>query len=153
MKNNNNLLKLNNINSPWQVTGLVDSEGGFFISISKNGPKGGLSIKLEFKVTQKSHSEGILNNIKEYFGCGTVVIDNRKTDTKKYHISALSEILNIIIPHFDKYPCLTSKKLNFKDWKKIALMMYEKKHLTNKGLEKIINISSKMNKKRSFEGA
>jgi LAGLIDADG endonuclease len=112
-KNLNNSLKLNNINTnytksriniklkPWQVTGLVDSEGGFFISISKTD-KGltGFSLKLDFKVTQKSHSEGILQEIKEYFGCGNVVIDNRKTDTKKYHISALSDILNIIIPPF-----------------------------------------------------
>ena len=166
MKNNNvnSSLELNNINryysksriniklKPWQVTGLVDSEGGFFISISKNVKSfTGFSIKLEFKVTQKSHSEDILNDIKEYFGCGNVVIDNRKTDTKKYQISALSEILNIIIPHFDNYPCLTSKNLNFKDWKKISLNMYEKKHLTKKGLEEIIYISSNMNKKRSFE--
>jgi hypothetical protein len=88
----------------------------FFISISKTD-KGitGFSLKLEFKVTQKSHSEGILHEIKEYFGCGNVVIDNRKTDTKKYHINALSDILNIIIPHFENYPCLTSKFLNFKD--------------------------------------
>jgi len=166
MKNNNlnSSLEINNINKdntkskinlklkPWQITGLVDSEGGFFISISKNVTSlTGFNIKLEFKVTQKSHSEDILYDIKEYFCCGNVVIDNRKTDTKKYQISALSDILNIIIPHFDNYPCLTSKNLNFKDWKKIALIMYEKKHLTKKGLEEILNISSNMNKKRSFE--
>jgi hypothetical protein len=29
--------------------------------------------------------------------------------------------------------------------------MYEKKHLTKKGLEEILNISSNMNKKRSFK--
>jgi hypothetical protein len=75
----------------------------------------GFNLNLEFKVTQKSHSEGILHEIKEYFGCGSVVIDNRKTDTKKYRIGALSDILNIIIPHFENFPCLTSKFLNFKD--------------------------------------
>lgn len=116
----NNLIKINRdftkprknkILMPWQVTRMVDSEGGFNCFI----PKTGHSIKLEFKVTQKTHSEGILYEIQEFFKCGTVVIDNRKTDTKKYHITALSCIIEKIISHFDLYPCLTSKYLNFKD--------------------------------------
>lgn len=94
----------------WQVTGLADSEGGFNCTISN-----GKFVKLEFKVTQKSHSEGILHELKDYFGCGSVVIDNRETDTKKYHVTSLSNILNNIIPHFDSYPCLTSKNLNYRD--------------------------------------
>jgi len=83
-------------------------------------------VKLEFKVTQKTHSEGVLYELKNYFGCGSVVIDNRKSDTKKYHINALSDILAKIIPHFEKYPCLTSKFLNFKAFKKIAFIVKNK---------------------------
>jgi hypothetical protein len=45
----------------------------------------------------------------------SVVIDNRKTDTKKYHIKSLEFIQDKIIPHFDSFPCLTSKYLNFRD--------------------------------------
>jgi hypothetical protein len=74
-----------------------------------------LIIKLEFKVTQKSHSEEILHKIKKYFGCGNVVIDNRKSDTKKYHCTNLTDIITKIIPHFENYPCITSKHLNFRD--------------------------------------
>jgi len=76
-----NLAKLN----PWQVTGITDGEGGFFCSILTNvnlEAKTKLRVKLEFKVTQKSHSEGILQELKEFFGCGSVVIDNRETNTK-----------------------------------------------------------------------
>lgn len=137
---------------PWQVTGLADGEGGFNCFIEKTG-KGltGHTVKLEFKVTQKTHSSGILYELQEYFGCGSVVIDNRKTDTKKYHITALSSILEKIIPHFESYPCLTSKFLNFIDWKQIALIMSKKEHLTIKGIEEIKELISKMNKNRSFE--
>jgi hypothetical protein len=134
---------------PWQVTGLTDGEGSFTISnyVSKTGS----TIKLEFKVTQKSHSEGILHELKNYFNCGSVVIDNRKTDTKKYRVSKISDILYKIIPHFEIYPCLTSKFLNFSDWKKIALIMKNKEHLTFVGLEKIKIIKTKMNSNRNFE--
>jgi hypothetical protein len=106
---------------------------------------------LEFKITQKNHSEGILYELLNYFKCGSVVIDNRKSDTKKYHISSLSEIINNIIPHFDNYPCLTSKFLNFKDFKQITLIMAEKEHLNVEGMQKIITLASKMNTARPFE--
>ena len=142
----------NQILSPWQVTGLTDGEGGFNCTILNTGTRlTGKTVKLEFKVTQKSHSEGILLELKEFFGCGSVVIDNRKTDTKKYHVTSLSDILNKVIPHFDSYPCLTSKHLNYRDWKQISILMERKEHLTIKGIENIIKLASKKNKQRSFE--
>lgn len=114
--NNQTILEKNL--SPWQVTGLTDGEGGFYCSILKTSSTNGtdrLRVKLEFKVVQKSHSEGVLFKLQNFFSCGTVVIDNRKTDTKKYHVTSINEILNKIIPHFETYPCLTSKFLNFRD--------------------------------------
>jgi len=139
---------------PWQITGLTDGEGGFYCSILKTDSgvaTQGFRVKLEFKIVQKSHSVNVLENINNYFSCGSVVIDNRKTDTKKYHVTSISDILNIIIPHFETYPCLTSKFLNFNDWKKIAFILKNKEHLTEDGLQKIRNISKKMNTGRSFE--
>jgi len=133
--------------TPWQVTGFIDGEGSFSVSNTGN------SIKLEMKATQKKNSPKILYKMKEYFDCGSVVIDNRKTETLKYRVSSLNDILTKIIPHFDKYPCLTSKFLNYQDWKKIAIKMSNKKkeHLTLEGLKKIKSIIINMNKGRSFE--
>lgn len=67
---------------PWQITGFTDGEGSFICSILNTG-KGSTRVKLEFKIAQKAHSEGVLSEIQNYFGCGSVVIDNRKTNTKK----------------------------------------------------------------------
>lgn len=111
--------RLNAKLNPWQVTGITDGEGGFFCSIltsdTNNLDNTRIRVKLEFKITQKSHSEGILHELKEFCECGSVVIDNRDTKTKKYHVTSLSNIIEKIIPHFEFYPCLTSKHLNFKD--------------------------------------
>jgi hypothetical protein len=75
----------------------VDGEGGFYCSISKTRKDfSGKTVKLEFKVTQKTHSEGILYELKEFFNCGSVVIDNRKTDTKKFHVTSFYHILDKI---------------------------------------------------------
>ena len=106
--------------NPWQITGFTDAEGGFYCSILiKDNNK----IKLEFKIVQKKHSQNILHEIKNYFNCGSVVIDNRKSDTLKYHVTSLSDIINIIIPHFENFPCLTSKYLNYNHWKQIAFIL------------------------------
>lgn len=95
--------RINESLKPWQVTGLADGEGAFVCTISETG-KGvtGKSVSLEFKVTQKSHSSGILYELQEFFNCGSVVIDNRETDTKKYRVKSLDSILVLekIIPHF-----------------------------------------------------
>jgi len=99
-----------NLLHPWYITGLTDSEGSFSCYIQRSTVNK-ITVSLEFKITQKSHSEDILYQIKEYFSAGSVVIDNRKTDTKKYHITNLNLILEKIIPHFEVYPCLTSKNL------------------------------------------
>ena len=141
--------------SPWQVTGLVDGEGSFAYSFTnKKNPVSDTvksEVKLEFKVTQKSHSEGVLLELKKFFDCGNVVIDNRNTDTKKFQVTSLSDILIKIIPHFDKYPCLTSKYLNFRDWKDIALIKNKNEHLTEEGISKILKIVENLNSKRSFD--
>jgi len=144
--------RLNAKLEPWQVTGLTDGEGSFICTVTDT-LKGitGTTVNLEFKVTQKSHSTGILYELQEFFNCGSVVIDNRETDTKKYRIKSLESILDKIIPHFESYPCLTSKHLNFRDWREIALIMKNKEHLTIEGIDKIRKLSSKMNKARSFE--
>lgn len=126
---------------PWYVTGITDSEGSFSVYIKKIS-ENKLTVSLEFKVTQKKHSESILYNLQEYFSGGTVVIDNRKSDTKKFHITSLSFIIAKVIPHFQSYPCITSKNLNFKDWSKIAnlLIKKEQKNIIIRKESKRLNI-------------
>lgn|ERR1700748_130813 len=145
-------MKTNNKLHPWYVTGFTDSEGSFSCYIQRTSNlKDKITVSLEYKVTQKTHSDSVLHEIQNYFSAGSVVIDNRKTDTKKYHLTNLELILKKLIPHFEAYPCLTSKNLNFKDFKQIATMLSQKKHFTSQGVEEIISIISNMNTKRSFK--
>lgn len=61
---------------PHWVTGIVDAEGNFYISKHKMGNN--YKFYLVFKVTQKEHSSGILYDLKNYFNCGHIHIDNKK---------------------------------------------------------------------------
>lgn len=137
---------------PWWITGITDSEGCFSVYIKKpENLKSSHKITLEFKITQKEHSEKILYEILSFFGVGSVVIDNRRTNTKKYHVTSIKYIIETIVPHFNKYPCLTSKFLNFKDWAKIAELVSNKEHLKPEGIQMILDLANSMNTKRTFE--
>jgi hypothetical protein len=131
------------------VTGITDSEGNFSIFVQKTST--GQKIILAFKVTQKAHSMGILYDLKRYFNCGNIHIDNRKEDAYKFNVNKLEDILSIVIPHFDKYPLLTSKRLDYLDFKRVAYMMKDGLHLKKENKEIIMAIKDNMNSRRSFE--
>jgi len=139
--------------TPWYITGITDGEGSFQITIQDKKGKGKTGFKpfLEFKITQKEHSKGILHEIKKYFKCGRINIDNRKTNTMKFVVTNNSDLLNKVIPHFEKFPLKTSKYLNFMDFKYATLLMNNKEHFEKQGIEKLIKIKSNMNKLRPFK--
>jgi len=106
---------------------------------------------LSYKVTQKEHSAGILYDLQRYFGCGNVHIDNRKEKALKFNVTKIDDIINKIIPHFEKYPLLTYKNLDYQDFRKVAHMIKDGVHLSEPGMNSIISIKENMNSKRSFE--
>lgn len=94
---------------------------------------------------------GILLDLKEYFGCGNICIDNRKENAYKFVVTKIDDIITKIIPHLDKHPLITSKNLDYQDWKKVALLVKAKEHLNKEVLNDIILIKNNMNSLRTFE--
>jgi LAGLIDADG endonuclease len=138
--------------TPLYITGISDGEGSFQITIQDNKGMGKTGYKpfLEFKVTQRDHSVSILYEIKKYFGCGRINIDNSKTATMKFVITNNSDLMYKVIPHFDKYPLKTSKFLNYLNFKSAVILMNEKKHYDLKGINNLRVIKSNMNTFRSY---
>jgi hypothetical protein len=60
------------------------------------------------------------------------------------------DIIEKIIPLFDKYPIKGIKALDYSDFKKVATMMFTKEHLTEEGIYKIQSIKSNMNLSRKI---
>lgn len=144
--------KLGNPNfklSPQWVTGITDSEGNF--SVLTQSTTSGHKFTLAFKVTQKEHSKGILLDLQRFFGCGNIYIDNKKENAYKFSINKIDDIIQKVIPHFDKYSLLTSKNLDYLDFKKVALLIKDKVHLSEEGGKEVMLIKINMNSKRSFE--
>jgi hypothetical protein len=55
-------------------------------------------------------------------------------------------LINVIIPHFVKYPLLSQKQADFFLFKSAVELVNAKEHLTLSGLQKIVNIKASFNK-------
>jgi hypothetical protein len=158
MKDTNTIFKVNSIPTnihklhPYNVTGYFDGEGCFNISIYKNKKaKIGYSVSFTAEIKQHSNSRKILFSLKNYFnGKGNISYSNKTKTVSRYKLSSLKDILNLVIPHFDKYPLITSKHLNYLDFKKAILLIVSGEHLNEKGIIILKKIISNMNTKRSF---
>jgi hypothetical protein len=66
-----------------------------------------------------------------------------------YRVEKFSDILNIIIPFFNKYQIQGVKHLDYIDFVKTAELIENKAHLTKEGLDKIKEIKNGINKGRT----
>ena len=64
------------LDAEW-IVGFVDGEGCFYVAINRM-PKMtlGWQVLPEFRVVQHERDVGVLHNIQQYFGFGTVTVNN-----------------------------------------------------------------------------
>ena len=127
------------------LSGYADGEGSFCISFSPR-PKlrTALEVRPSFSVSQNGDRQEVLLLFKQYLGCGTVR-RNPSDRTFKYEARSIKDLVEKVIPHFLKYPLLSSKKKDFEMFRLICNMIYERKHLQQDTLKKIVGFSYQMN--------
>lgn len=128
----------------WYVTGLVDAEGSFSVSVSKSTSRSlGYAINVSFELALQASDKHILVKLKDYFGVGGIY--NHGSDMYRYKVSSIGDLLKIIIPHFERFPLLTDKGADFLLFKDIVTLLG--KGVFNKdGLQKIINYKAVLNR-------
>ncbi len=137
------------------ITGFVDGEGCFSVSIFRN-PKAqtklGWQVFPEFVVSQGEKSRDSLEIIMKYFDCGYIITNRRKDNHQenmlKYCVRSLTDLNQKIIPFFEDNKLKTYKKNDFIIFKRIVKLILNKKHLSQKGLERIGFLISKMNRRK-----
>ena len=82
-----------------------------------------------------------------FFGCGSICIDNRKTDGLKYIVNKRCDLIKFIIPHFEKYPLVGSKYLDYIDFKTCVLLMDDH---SKSNRDTILSIKKGMNRGRPY---
>jgi len=136
------------------ISGFTDGEGSFVISVIKNSTtRFGKQIFPEFVITQGAKSLSALEAIKEFFGCGSIVLnkryDNHNEDMYRYCVRSILELNSIIIPFFDEFPLKTFKQNDFILFKRVLEMMGEKQHLEEAGWNEILELASQTNRKKN----
>lgn len=136
--------QLKNLNPFW-VTGLIDGEGSFTISISKSADrKTGWHIYPSFSIELHKKDLTVLTSLQSFFSVGN--IRTRSLNGQPiYSVNSVEELSRVIIPFFDKYPLLTKKRADFILFKQAVTIMNNKQHLTLEGLSLIIGIRASMN--------
>jgi len=114
-------------------------------------------VVLIFSICLHSRDEAVIKILVAYFKSLNVQVSaNTKSSNHIYKTEKtvtlcfrkFSDIVNIIIPFFDKHPIEGQKSLDFADFKKIAEIVKTKRHLTPEGYNKVVTINSTMNLRR-----
>jgi len=130
------------LNPNW-ITGFVDGEGCFTVSISEDKrSKLGWQIRPTFKIQLHIRDKKLLERIRIFFQVGTIWTYDRSAH---YHVSSKEDIMKKIIPHFNKYPLITNKQCDFLLFEKILKIMDKNEHYSKDGLMNIINLRASLN--------
>jgi hypothetical protein len=133
----------NLIIDPNFLTGFIDAEGSFVLSITKSdNVKSGWVIKPRFSIGLHKKDRFILEAIKNYLGVGEIYTQG--IDSVQYRVFSIKD-LQLVIDHFDKYPLISQKFGDYSLFKQAYLLLINKEHLTPEGLLKIIAIRASIN--------
>lgn len=139
------------INNSW-LAGFIDSDGGFYIrcSLKQIICKFNLEQRIIYPKTLESY-EFILNKICTSFNV-KLAVRNRINMKNSYYIIRIENqnSIKLLILYLDNYPLLSSKYLDYLDWKKAFSIIINKTHFTESGRENILLFKNNMNSKRIY---
>lgn len=122
------------------LSGYADGEGCFCVAISRSKRHAfGWEIRPSFSVSQNYDRAEILEMYKQHFGCGSIRPD-RSDKTLKYEVRSVRDLVGKVIPHFERYPLLSSKRKNFEKFALVCKKMSRGEHLTESGFKEITEL-------------
>jgi hypothetical protein len=87
----------------------------------------------------------LLESLIGLLGCGRIQVDHKRS-VANFIVTRYQDITNIVIPLFDRYPLMSNKRLDFKNFCIVAGLIKDKSLLTKEDYNRIIQIKSLMNK-------
>jgi LAGLIDADG endonuclease len=141
------------------VIGFVDGEGCFSVSFVRQhdraGRKGyntGYQVSPQFVVSQGESSIHVLEELREFFGCGRVYAnrrhDNHRENMAQYIVGRREDLVGRVIPFFRQYPLRTAKRFDFETFAVCVDLMKDGRHLTPDGLLEIARLAETMNRRK-----
>lgn len=109
------------------IAGFVDGEGCFALKFvrdvryeRKNKPTY-FYWDIEFVISLRGDDKEVLEKIQKTLGCGKINF-NKKGDAR-YAVNDIGELLDKIVPFFEKYPLHAKKRLDFQLWKEALAIL------------------------------
>lgn len=129
---------------PETISGLVQSDGSFTISIVKASSKLGFVLRPSFSIRLLPSSYPIIKAMKDYFGVGEIYITQKYVN---YQVNNFMHLWHVIIPHFIKYPLHSRKHISFVKFVTIMrlLLPYQNKIKPDLVIMKILVLLIDMN--------
>lgn len=137
------------INNPQWLAGFTSGESSFGVKVRNAKENSKAFIELIFQINQHVRDKELMACIAEYLECGKLY--KHSLNAVVYRVSKMSDLTEIVIPFFIKYPILGIKALDFKDFCSLAELISNKAHYTEEGLNQIISIKANMNTGRILE--
>jgi hypothetical protein len=131
------------------ISGYVDGEGCFAISINRNPScRSGYQLVPEFHVSQNGERAQVLAVIQARLGgSGYIKPNGRKDRALVLVIRKREDLLDHVIPFFERSPLLSSKQLEFERFAQIVRAMALGHHLTESGFAELLGEALAMNGK------
>jgi LAGLIDADG endonuclease len=134
------------------LSGFIDADGHFYIRCSMKHIicKFSLEQRMIYPKTQESYNL-ILDQICSFLDV-KLHIRNRIKYKNSYYIIRVEnqKSINILINYLNNYSLLSSKYLDYLEWKKAFIEILNKTHFTFDGRNVICSAKNNMNNKRSF---
>jgi hypothetical protein len=135
--------------NPWYIAGFTDGEGSWGVTISKNLRETGYTVLPKFTIGLHACDIALLERIAAQFGVGGIYVGSN--NLVRWQVSSVRDLVNVIIPFFEKYPLVSQKRADFELFKQIVELINNKEHLTPAGLQKIVNLKASLNLGNSGE--
>ena len=133
------------IDLPSYISGYVDGEGCFCVSLRpQNRIRVGWEVRPSFSVSQNGDRAELIRLLPMLFGGGTIRPD-RSDKTLKFEIRSLQMLNESVVPFFESYPLLSSKRKDFELFRRICRLMASGNHLVPEGLLVIADLAQQMN--------
>jgi len=152
-------LKNSSLSEDGWLSGFIDSDGSFSVQYTKledGAKKRKISCRLRIEqimfdpISNESYFK-VLTNISNFLNCSLLIRKQKSTGNEYYILTASSKLsLDLIVNYLEKYPLFSSKYLDYKDWKKIVLLILEGKHYTEQGINETEFVRNGMNRKRTY---
>jgi len=137
------------------ISGFVDGEGCFCVSFQPSSRHCmGWEVRPSFSVSQNADRAQPLYWLKERWNCGSIRPD-RSDKTIKFEVRNIRNLVSIVIPHFEKFPMMSSKQFDADRFARICRVIDAGRHRELGGFEMIVRLAMDMNPsgKRKYIGS